>query len=326
MVLRKLIKTLGIFITLGLVSIGQAQSENLTDAERTILLKKLAEIREVAERSSSERFGSALRAYREAVKTDGGAHELYMKCTEKSNFIDEKKSSQAYRDWKRRHKDNQDCAEFRRALQHQLSWLLLTIEACAEPDEIESLGRKALEKVDAIMKDHEDLKEYRDVLKQDVLSSVYARSYNINGLEAKDWPKSPLDISEIYEKLVFPPLRNVSSVSELRGAWNKRIEHEGLMLKNWAKIPDSGKIGMKRDMLPPAYEKWKEGPYLDLLWKREKECYEAGDEKQAATNMLGHLSKYIRHKNSLKWTEDFEALMDVDDAAVSLSEGEPEGE
>ena len=296
---------------IGLATSSQALPDALTTAERKILMEKLTEMREAAEKSSNERFGTALRAFRDAVKSDTAAHDLYLKCTEKANFTDQKRSSQEFRDWKRRHKDSKDTPEFRRALQHQLSWLLLTIEASADPDEIESLGRRALEKVDAIIKDDEKLKDHRGMLSQDVLGSVYAKAYNINGLKAKDWPKSPLDISDIYEKLVFPPLRNANSISQLRGAWRKRIEHEGTMMKNWSKVPDSGKIGMKKDMLAPAFVKWQEEKYPEMLWEQEMDCYNAGDQKQAATYMLIHLGKHIHHKKSLKWTEQFESLINV---------------
>ena len=44
------------------------------------------------------------------------------------------------------------------------------------------------DKVDAIMEDEEALKPHRGILRQDVLSSVYAKAYNINGLKAKNWP------------------------------------------------------------------------------------------------------------------------------------------
>ncbi len=286
-----------------------ALPDSLSDADRKEFLEKLEEIRSSAEKSSKSRFKQALIAYRGAIKSDAAAHALYLKCVEKVNFTDQKKASHEFRDWKRRHKDRQDSAEFRRALQHQLNWLLLTVEAAANPKEMQSLGSEALKKVDAIMADHEKLKSHRGILQQNVLSSVYAKAYNIDGLEAKDWPLAPLKISQIYEKVVMPPLRKLASISKLRVAWTKRIEHEGLILKNWSAVPNSTRIGLKREMLPPAYEKWKESGYLELLWNKEMDCYKAGDEMQASSNMLAHLAKYIKHKQSLKWTKDFQELM-----------------
>ncbi|MGJ8656628.1 MAG: hypothetical protein ACSHX6_09250 [Akkermansiaceae bacterium] len=290
-------------------AMSQAQGETLNEIEKKQLIERLAEIREAAEKSSKDRFAVALMAFRDAIKSDASAHDLYLKCVEKADFEDQKKSSQDFRDWKRKHKERRDTAEFRRALRHQLNWLLLSIEASVKPDEIESLGVKALAKVDAIMEDHKMLKPQQGLLDRSVLSSVYAKAYNINGLQAKDWPLSPLAISDIYEKLVMPPLRNGDSVDMLRKAWTKRIEHEGLILKNWADLPDSGRVGMKKDMEPPKFTKWKEDGYLKLLWEKEMDCYKHGDEKQASGNMLALVTEHIKHKKSLEWTKDFQKLM-----------------
>lgn len=307
-------KILSLFLLLATPPLTSAQSDKLSNPEKLDLLKKLEEIRNAAEKSSKDRFGTAMKAFREAVRSDVAAHELYLKCVEKVNFEDQKRSSQDFREWKRSHKERSNTQEFRRALQHQLSWLLLSIEASAKPDEIQSLGRSALDRVDAIMEDHEMLKPHRGILQQPVLSSVFARAYDIHGLEAEDWPKSPLNIADIYDKLILPPLSHLSSVDKLRSAWDKRIQHEGLILKNWGTVRDDNKIGMKEDSLPIEYIKWQEEEYPELLWKKEMECYMVGDQKQAAANMLKHINKFIKHKQSLSWTSEFQSLMSTGSA------------
>ncbi len=294
-------------------------SEALSDEDRKVMIKKLEEIQATAKKSSMNRFGTAMKAFRRAMKSDVAAHDLYIKCVEKADFSDQKRSSQQFREWKRNHKDRHNTLEFRRVLQHQLSWLLLSIEAAANPDDIQTLGIKALKNVDAIMDDQKILKPHRHILKQNVLSSVYAKAYNIDGLKAKDWPMSPLNISEIYDKVVMPPLRETTSINQLRGAWDKRIEHEGQILKHWSAIPKTSQIGMAKDLLLPEYTKWQEAGYLELLWKKEMDCFKAGDEKQSSAKMLSHLSKYIKHKQSLKWTKQFQKLM----AAGLRAETEP---
>lgn len=296
--------------------------EKLSDVEKVQMLERLAEIKASAEVSSKSRFAVALKAYRVAIKSDVASYNLYLKSVEKVDFIDQKRSSQDFRDWKRRHKAEMNTQEFRRALQHQLSWLLLSVEASVKPDDIKNLGVRALEKLDAIMEDHKILKGYRRVLEQDVLDSVFAKAYNINGLQAKDWPLSPLKISEIYDKVVMPPLRNPSGVSSLRDAWKKRIEHEGLIRKYWGKVHGSSRVGMKKDVLPAEFIKWKEEGYMQLLWKAEMDCYQSGDQKQASKNMLQHLSDHIKNKHSLKWTREFQDLM-MEEVAM---DGEKDGE
>jgi len=290
-------------------SLSNAAPQQLSEAEILELIEKLKTIQESAEKSSQSRFALALKAYRAAIKSASATHALFLKCVEKTQFEDMKKSNQDFRDWKRKHNEKEDTPEFRRALQHQLNWLLLSIEASAKPDEIASLGKKALDKIDAIMLDHEALEKHQKLLKKNVLSSAFAKAYNINGLQAKDWPLNPLDLKKIYEKVVLPPLRKPDAIDSLRKVWKKRIEHEGLMLKNWGNVPKSKKIGMKRETLPPEFEKWKQEGYMQLLWNTEMDCYKAGDEKQASANMLKHLTKYISHKQSLKWAGEFQQLM-----------------
>ena len=299
---------------MGSSSLTQAYQEQLNELEKKDMIERLQELREAAENSSRGRFGAALTAYRAAITSDAAAHDLYIKCVEKTRFIDEKKGSQAFRDWKRRHKERTDTPEFRLALRHQLNWLLLSIEACVKPDEISSMGAQALTKVDAIMKDQARLKPQQKVLKANVLSSAYARAYNINGLEAEHWPLNPLAIKDIYEKVVMPSMRNSGSVSSLRGAWKKRIEHERLIKENWTDIPDTRRIGLKKDLVSPEYEKWLVEGYIQLQWEMEKDCFKVGDEVRAGENMLGLLSKHINNKKSLEWAEDFEELMSVEGA------------
>ncbi len=322
----KLSGVLTVLFTVGLCGWSQGDPKGLSDADRKELMEKLEEIREAAERSSKDRFGAALVAFRDAVKSDSAAHDLYLKCVEKVDFVDEKKGSQEFREWKRKHKEKKDTVAFRRALRHQLNWLLLSIEACVKPEEIDSFGVKALEKMGAIMDDHDVLKPQQGLLKKNVLSSVYAKAYDINGLEAKGWPLSPLDVGKIYDKVVMPPLRNAASVSRLRLAWKKRIDHEGMTLKNWSDLPDSNRVGMKKDLLPPEFEKWKEDGYVQLQWDMEMDCYESGDEVDSASNMLILLTKYIKHKKSLEWTEDFQGLMSSGMKVEQLEESSVGGE
>jgi len=286
----------------------KAQAGYLSASDKIALQEKLDALLNSAENSSKQRFARALTAFRAAIQSDTAAHELYLDCYEKVNFIDKQKNGQQFRDWKRKHREREDLTEFRRALRHQLNWLLLSIQVSVDPDKMHEFGGEAISKVDKIMEELKTLKSQQSVLKQKVLSSIYAKAYNINGLEADDWPLSPTDISGIYENVVMPPLRNGSKVATLRASWDKRIKHIGLMKKEWSAEAKKAKISVKSDKGPPAYEEWLTDGYLKLVWNKEKDCFKAGGEITASNNMLAHISKHINHKESLKWVKDFQSL------------------
>ena len=303
-----------------------AQAETMTDSEKEEMLERATKMLESAEGRSKARFATAIKAFRSAVASDTAAHDLYLKCLEQVEYVDKQKSSSAFRDWKRKHRETSDTPAFRRALRHQLNWLLISIEAAHDPAKIEQLGIKALAKVDAMIDDAELLKPNKNILSKAVLSTVYAKAYDLDTLGAKKWPSSPASINEIYENVVMPPLRVPSKTNLLRSAWNKRIKHEGLIKELWSKNSKENekKIGLKKDLAPPEYLAWRENIYPELLWRREVDCFESGDEKHAASNMMGHIDKYIKHKNSLKWTQQFKDFMkpEIDE----LSEEVPDTE
>jgi len=255
----------------------KAESQYLSDSDKKELHEQLEELLNSAENSSKQRFARALTAFKSAIQSDVAAHELYLDCYEKVNFIDQQKSSQQFREWKRKHKERDDLSDFRRALRHQLNWLLLSIQVSVRPDEMHEFGAEAVKKVDQIMDELETLKSQQSVLKQRVLSSVYAKAYDINGLEAENWPLSPTDISNIYDKVIMPPLRDGSKNATLRASWDKRIKHVGLMKKEWTQKPAKARISSKSDKGTPEYEKWLDDGYLKLLWQKEKDCYKAGE-------------------------------------------------
>ena len=132
-VLKTTLPFLALAISTG--SLSAADEGPLSDSDRQVLLERLKDLQEGAGGRAEKRAGSALTAFRAAAGSDDRAHELYVKCVEKVRFEDEKRSSQAFREWKRRHKDREDSPGFRRVLRHQLNWLLLTIEANSASDD-----------------------------------------------------------------------------------------------------------------------------------------------------------------------------------------------
>ncbi len=284
-----------------------AAAEDLTEPDRIALLEQLEKI----EKRSDDRVGGlyrrAIQDYRSAIRSDDATMDLYLKCLEKVQYEDEQRKTQEFREWKRKNKDNLNSASMRMALRHQLSWLLLSIEAARREGDVSELGSRAITHLDQIF-DHADaLKDHREILSQNALGSVFARAYKLN-IKVKEWPKSALDIAQVYDKVVMPPLRQPGRVNSLRAAWKHRILHEGMTLEKWSER--KGKtIGKKDAMRPPAFEKFLKETRPQLLWKMEVDCYEAGDQRASALRMLSHLEKHLTHKNAPEWIKKFQALI-----------------
>ncbi len=284
-----------------------ADPRPLTEADRIALEEKLEKIQEI----SSERVGGlyrrAIQDYRAAIRSDKATMDLYLKCLEKVRFTDEKRKSSEFRRWKRKNKENLNSQSMRMALRHQLAWLLLSIEAAQREGDTNELGRRAIEHLDQIMRNAEILKEHRGILGQNALGSVFARAYKLN-IKLKDWPQSAMDIAQIYDQVVLPPLRKPGRVDALRSAWKKRIRHEGVVVEKWT-VREGSTVGKKDSMQSAEFQKFLSETRPALLWKMEVDCFKAGDERTAALHMIGHLESYLTHKDAPQWIKDFQALI-----------------
>lgn len=283
-----------------------AVPEKLTPLDAQLLLEKLKQLRDGSNERISARYEVAHKAFRAAIQTDAAAHDLYVNCVEKVQFEDEKKKASEFREWKRRHKDRTDTPAFRRALRHQLNWLLLTLEAASEPGKRDDLWPKALERIDSIFKDADDLMGEQGRLRQDVLDTVYATAYGLNGIKIADWPSAPLQISMVYEQLILPPLRSPKTLPNLRQAWEKRILHEGSIHSLWGR-PARGSGG--RQERPADLDKFLAERRPQLQWEMELDLFNVGDQKASALRMLKHIEKHVGHENCAEWIASFQAAV-----------------
>lgn len=297
-----------------------AEPQPLTEADRIALEEQLIRIQKQSNERVSGLYQRAIQDYRTAIQSDSATMELYLKCIEKVRYIDEKRKASDFRDWKRRNKDRHNSSSMRMALRHQLSWLLLSIEAAQKDGDLSELGTRALSHLDQIFKHAEILKDHRSILGQNALGSIFARAYKLN-IEVEDWPRSSMDIAQIYEKVVLPPLRKPERVSTLRAGWKQRIYHESQVHEKWGNR-EGTTIGKKDAMLSPAYEKFLSETRPQLLWKMEMDCYKVGDERVSAVNMLKHLENYITHKNAPEWIKDFQALISPEIVPADNTGGE----
>lgn len=322
-------------LILAALSASAARAETLSAADREALLENLDKLRDAASSKVDARFRIAMAAYHEAMVSDDATLDLYMKCVEKVNFIDQQKKTSEYLDWK--HKDDVKAQHadpaFRLALRYQLRWLALTIQASSEKANLKLLATEAQDIVDSIFRDADKLAGEEKVLQSSVTSTEFARAYEIGDLKKDKWPLSAINLEEIYGMIVLPPLRTPTRVAALRAAWIKRIQQEGLKIEAWAgnpKAPPKGKnergkadkgrserrVGMAADMKAPEYERFVLEQQPELQWQMEVDLFRNGDESAAALRMLAHLEKHITHKSARKWGEEFRNLLKPQEAVV----------
>jgi hypothetical protein len=302
-------------------------ADTLTEADREILIEKLKKIQDAADEKMDQRFRVAVSAYRAAMVSDEATMELYLKCVEKIQFDDEHKKSQEFREWKRKEDEKLGSAAFRRALRHQLRWLVLTLQVASKGNDITAFGSEASKLVDEVFDDVKRLGGQQGVMRENVSSTVFAQAYNLSDVTPKDWPMSPVNLVELYNKVILPPLRKPEKTEQLRSAWTRRIRQEVAAREDWSKTDqgnkeedkeeNGGRIGTKEALRTPETEKFLSNVYPELLWQMEVDVFKAGDQRGASLRMLQHLEKYTTHPKTPEWAKQFHLLLDPE-AAVAL--------
>lgn len=285
-----------------------AAAESLSDSDRQLLLERLNAIKDAAEGKVGGRISTALTAFRAAMVSNEAAIELYLKCIEKLDFEDRNRSSQDFREWKRRQKDELSDAGLQLALRHQLHWLVLTLEVASEPEKLATMGPKATAALDSIFTHAEHLGGQQGVLRQSVISSVFARAYNVSNIKVENWPTEPLALADVYGRVILPPLRKAGEIEQLRAAWLNRIRQEALVREAWS---GGGARNGQRDETArtPAFEKFLADERPNLVWQMEEDLFRAGDQRNAALRMLEHLERYVSHPQAAEWTSRFIGLV-----------------
>jgi len=308
------------------LSILPSYAQDLKQADREALLEKLEQIQERADSSVDAKFRTAVSAFKAAMSSESAAIDLYLKCEEKVNFEEMKKKSSDFRNWRRNNTDKLSDAAFKSTLRQQLRWLVLTIEAAEKNPDLDKLAIEAGKIVDSIMSQAEDLSSHRSVLEQSVTSTVFAQAYNINGLKLEDWPLSPMQISEIYEQVLLPPLRQPDRLSSLRATWQNRMVHESALVDQWSLRPGEK---LRPGEHTPQYERFVTNKLPQLKWAAEIDLFKAGDERTTALRMLKHIEDNLSHEAAPGWAREFTQLLqgdssaEVDSDSDSDSPGEP---
>jgi hypothetical protein len=301
-----------------------SHADPLSQADREALIEKLDNLRDSAKEKAMGRIGIALSAYRAAMSSDETAMEFYLKCTEKVEFTDQNKSTQDFREWERRQKDRLKQDGFSRCLRHQLRWLALTLEAAEAQGNYKDLAPKVSVALDDIFNSPEQFGGNVGTLREPVTNTVFARAYSIGGAKVENWPLSPLEISAVFNQVLFPPLRATGKLDLLREQWTRRIRYEGTLRNEMAGHGGGNGGGEGRggrggegrgegrggDGGPGDDDKFTSEVLPDLKWQMEEDMYKAGDQQRAAVNMLAHIESHLTHPKARDWAERFRTLIE----------------
>ena len=303
-----------------LLALSQARAQTLSPADREALLERLEKMREDATSKVDARFKAAIAAYTNAAGSDEAAMDLHLNCIRKVDFEDQQKKESDFREWKRKEADKLSAPGRGIALRLQLRWLILTLRAASSKTERDQLLPSVQEIADVIARDADRLRQHRQILHQAVTSSAFARAYEITGVEVENWPLSPSNIAEIYDKILLPPLRRPDRLEALRSAWVRRIQGE--IAIEQASVGDDDSGGRRNGGTSRAddYQRFMAETLPELQWQMEIDLFKNGDEQGAAMRMLGHLEKYISHKSARKWTAELKNILNPPQAAPA---GEP---
>ncbi len=291
------------------LSISSVRSETLSAEDRVALIEKLKDLRDSADTRVNARFRQAITAYREALRSNEAAFDLYIKCTEKVKYEDQQKKNVEFREWKRKEAKNLSDASFREALRYQLRWLVLTLRASSEKADRNTLVIEAQEIVDAVFQDAKKLGPQVQTLRQPVTASVFAIAYKIGDLEKNDWPLSPVLLDQIYETVVFPPMRTPARLPSLRAVWIKRIQQEGIMVEEWSGSDGNKKTGTGQKDRSVQSEEFVTETLPNLQWQMEMDLFRSGDQNGASKRMLAHLENHLSHQSARGWGEQLELLL-----------------
>jgi hypothetical protein len=301
-------------IIFALVLTPLLHGDPLTQADRDVLMERLEKIQQSASKRDNERYGTAIAAFRAAMTSEDAAFTFYLKCVEKVQFEDQNKTGQDFREWKRKQEPDSRSPSFKRALQHQLRWLVLTLQVAGSKEPTVQHASEAVKIMDDVFADITNLADQRDLLHQPVLSTLFAQVYELGKLKVKEWPQSPTDINNIYEKIIFPQVRKPTKIVELRAAWTRRIQLETLVFDHWSsggneKPSENGAHLSGRD-------KYLAETIPEFLWQEEEDVYRAGDQRNAALKMFQIIDKYSTHPKILDWTKQFQTLLGPKPAVV----------
>ncbi len=201
---------------------------------------------------------------------------------------------QQYNEWYKQFRENSGGPDFKRALQLQLKWMLLTLKASnAEKTETEiDLSSDITGLLSQLAGNVKDLAPQMNSVGS--ASSVIREYLGINDYRSQNMPDNMMDINAIYERVLLVSAKENKDISKFRSLWNQRIKME------WLITEANSSIDKK------SLEEEKKNFYAQRKWEMEKACFELGDQVTAFNNLktlLSHIKSPSERQSSIKELE-----------------------
>jgi len=323
-----------ILVVLPIIIFSQphATASDLTPEMVESLKAKIFAIKNNLTSHLSERNQSAGRVFLEASADPKKAIELYLRCHKEVNYDREERPESDFRDWKESQSDRFKDDQFMESLRIQLRYLGLSCQV-AEAEELDTVFPSLMTYVDGLSR----LEEMPDgILMQSVAGSIFAEAYYLEKLLGSNdnWEPVPYNIGGIYEKAIFPYLRE-NKPEALMNAWDKRIEQQTRIAESLEVLKEKELRGMDRDEERRARnnQNRRGGGILQsmdkddfiretlptLQWGKLKDQFSYMDQVGAAQKMLSFIESNLTHPKCEEWFSQFTTLILSTEAAANVS-------
>ena len=148
------------------------------DAETASLLKEIEAIRKLLESSSEKNNARALSVLRAALASPKATYEFHMDSVKQVNFDEEGRPESDWREWRDANEEERKESEHIQALQLQLRYLALSIQASggrADDDALKAMMPDLVAYLDSMTTAAVDFEEHRELLERSVLESPGAK-------------------------------------------------------------------------------------------------------------------------------------------------------
>ncbi len=303
-----------------------AHSADLTLEQIESLKKQAESIKENLDAHLTSRNSGAADRFAAASSDPKAALALYLDCHKLVNYDREGRPESDFRAWKDGQEDRLKEPANLESLQLQLRYLALTCKA-AQTEEIETVFAPLMSFADSLSRMQE---LPTNAVTSSVASSVFAEAYYLKNLlgDGSNWESVPFNIGGMYEKTIFPHLRN-KNPSGLMTAWDKRIEQQSRIVQMIDAHKQAALRGLDRDEERRARgnQERQGGIMRDLdkddftarilprlRWDKLKDMFTYVSELEAAQAMLPFLKEHLTHELGEDFYREFYDL--IEDAAI----------
>lgn len=318
MTLRHLLPLL---LALALVGNPTARSSELSPEQLQSLKDKLEALKQNLHTHLNTRNTNASQTFANAAGDPKAAVELYLNCVKAVEYDRQGRPESDFKAWRDGQSDRLRDTKFIESLQLQLRYLALSCQA-AESSDISSLFGPLMVYVDSLS----HLSEMpQGPITQPVGGSVFAKAYYLDRTlsSSKSWEPIPINIGGIYEKTIFPYLRE-KNTGALMNAWDKRIEQQTRLVTMLDQKKSEEMRGLNRDegrkarnaqanqggaLKEHAVEEFRSRTLPQLQWGKLKDMFLHVDQANGAAAMLQFVDANLTRELGEQFYTEFEELI-----------------